>query len=52
MSDLNPCYDCGTELPLLFSTTATREINKGKKSTQSIALCPGCFEKETGKRPN
>ncbi len=51
MPELNSCYDCGTELPLLYSVTATRTNEKGKKSTQSIALCPGCFEKETGKRP-
>ncbi len=52
MTELNGCYDCGTELPLLYSVTATRVLAGGKKSTQSIALCPECFKKETGKHPH
>jgi len=43
---MNKCHDCGAEMALLHSVTVTRD---GK--TMSVALCAGCFKRETGRDP-
>ncbi len=47
------CFDCGNETyPTLFSVSALRAMNPKKpndKGLASVALCPPCFKKETGK---